>query len=101
MTQQLEILVLEIRCALARLPAGSPVPDWARGKFAAVISSTAGITVVCDERTLPAGAQARSGFRCLEIAGEFELEFDRSACRRRTADCDGEDQPFRILDVGD
>ena len=60
--------------ALALLPPGSARPDWARGEFTAIIESAEGISVVCSEAAVPAGAKMRGGFRCLEIDGSFDLE---------------------------
>ena len=73
MAQKLEFFVLPGRYALAHLPPGAPAPDWARGQFAAVISSKRGISVVCEEDAVPVGVRAQSGFRCLEVEGDFDL----------------------------
>lgn len=74
MTLKLSLTVLDGRYALVQLPPGSPRPSWARGAFTAVIESSEGISVVSPEAVVPAGAKMRGGFRCLEIAGSFELE---------------------------
>ncbi len=74
MTQRLSFRILAGRYALLQLPAGSPRPDWVRGEFTAIIDSPEGLSVVCAEDGAPALARARTGFRCLEIAGSFEIE---------------------------
>jgi hypothetical protein len=58
---------------LAQLPPGSVAPAWVRGCFAAVIFSSHGMTVVCEESAVPAGVTTQSGFRCLQIVGVFEI----------------------------
>ena len=73
MNMRLEINILKEGYALALLPSGSPMPSWVSGPFTAVISSAEGITVVCPEDNLPDGLKAQSGFRCLQIAGVFDL----------------------------
>jgi uncharacterized protein len=74
MALKLSFTVLDGRYALVQLPPGSPRPAWARGAFTAVIESTEGVSVVAPEAVVPAGARMQGGFRCLEIAGSFELE---------------------------
>jgi hypothetical protein len=74
MLQRLEIRLLDGSFALARLPRGSAVPDATHGPFMAVIHSAEGVSVVCPESAVPAGAESRGGFRCFEVAGVFDLE---------------------------
>jgi hypothetical protein len=73
-TRQLRFSLLDGRYALAQLPPGSPRPNWAHGQFTAIIESAEGISIVCAESAVPAGAKARGAFRCIEIAGDFALE---------------------------
>ncbi len=74
MTQRLNFSLLEERYALAQLPPGSPRPDWAHGRFTAIIESAEGTSVACVEAAVPVGVNKRGGFRCIEIGGSFELE---------------------------
>jgi hypothetical protein len=75
MTLRLEFAHLGPSFALALLPLGSPLPAWAAsGPFVAVIQSAEGLSVICEERAVPAGTKARYGFHCLEIAGSFDIE---------------------------
>jgi hypothetical protein len=74
MSRLLEIRLLDESFALARLPRGSAVPDQPHSPFVAVIHAAEGISVVCPESTVPAGAESRGGFRCFEVTGAFDLE---------------------------
>jgi hypothetical protein len=74
MTLQLEFTPLDAAFALALLPPGASHPAWESGAFMAVIQSAEGISVMCEESAVPLGTKARTGFRCLEIAGSFEIE---------------------------
>jgi hypothetical protein len=71
--QRLELRLYEGRYALARLPPESGVPPWIEGAFTAVLRSSQGLTACCHESAVPPGVEAQGGFRCLEIAGPFEL----------------------------
>jgi len=70
----LEFAPIDARFALALLPRGSALPEWAAGPFVAIIKSAEGVSVICEESALPAGTNARIGFCCLEIAGTFDIE---------------------------
>jgi hypothetical protein len=74
MKPRLSFSLVEGRYALAQLPPGSPRPDWARGRFTAIIESAEGTSVVCAETEVPANVKKRGGFRCIEIGGSFDLE---------------------------
>jgi hypothetical protein len=73
MSLRLELTLVEGRYALAQLPPGSASPPWACGRFVAVIFSSHGVTVVCEENAVPAAVTKRNGFCCLQIAGVFEI----------------------------
>ncbi|HXP73639.1 MAG TPA: ACT domain-containing protein [Stellaceae bacterium] len=73
MVLHLEFNLLDGRLALTQLPPGSAAPVWARGQFVSITQSPEGISVVSDEAAVPADLKTRGGFRCLEIAGAFEL----------------------------
>jgi len=73
MTRQLELVLLDGLYALARLPSTAPNPSWVGGQFAATIFSKRGISVVCEASAVPADVEAHHGYRCLEVAGAFDL----------------------------
>jgi hypothetical protein len=74
MILRLNFTLLDSTFALVLLPAGSLLPSWPAGPFVAVIQSAEGTSVVCEESGVPLGTKARNGFRCLEIAGPFDIE---------------------------
>lgn len=70
---QLEFRLVDGRYALARMPNEGDAPALPRGPFAALVSSSRGLTLVCEESAAPRGAEVETGYRCLEIAGSFDL----------------------------
>ena len=74
MALHLEIRLLDGRFALALLPRGSAIPEPATPPFTAVVHSAEGISVVCREGAVAGAAKSRNGFRCFEVAGQFDLE---------------------------
>jgi hypothetical protein len=50
-------VIVPERLAIARLPAGMPVPDWASGSFVTVSRTPTELSVVCAQRFVPAGTQ--------------------------------------------
>lgn len=74
MTLKLELVLLDDNYALARLPRGAADFDWKKHEFAAVITAHEGTTFVCKADAVPQGAEFKSGFRCLKVAGAFELD---------------------------
>jgi nitrilase len=56
--------------AVCRLPAGSPVPDWATTGEVWTVSRTADeLSVVCPQDVVPTGVTCELGWRCLRVAG--------------------------------
>jgi hypothetical protein len=63
------------RFALVRLPARVPLPAWASsGPFQSVTRTSKELSIVCRERSVPAGVRREVGFRCLEVEGPFEFD---------------------------
>ena len=72
----LTIYVLEGRFAIVRLSADAGLPWWA-AMSEGLLSFTRSMdetSIICDERLVPADAQAERGFRALRVAGT--LPFD-------------------------
>ncbi len=70
-----ELTVRDGELAVVRLPAGSPVPDWARpgsGGIVATIATADETSVVCDAGAVPAGATASTGWSALAVAGPLD-----------------------------
>lgn len=57
------------RLAIARLPAGSAVPDWARGAFVTISRTPDELSVVCAERHVPLDVVQTRDKVALGIAG--------------------------------
>ena len=58
------------RYAVARLLPDAVVPPWADGPGLSSVTRTAEeLSVVCDERRVPAGAKCESGWRAFQLLG--------------------------------
>jgi hypothetical protein len=56
------------------LPGDAPIPDWAARLFVCAITRTEKeLTIVCPQRSIPAGSACDSDWRCLRIDGSFDL----------------------------
>jgi hypothetical protein len=61
------------RLAIARLPAGAALPDWARGGFVSVTRTPAELSIVCAERHVPADVVQERGKVALGIEGTVAM----------------------------
>ena len=62
------------RFAIARLDPGADVPRWAwSGGFASVSRTSAELSIVCDERAVPAEVEADRGWSVFAVAGPIDL----------------------------
>ncbi|WP_027483812.1 ACT domain-containing protein [Deinococcus pimensis] len=60
--------------AVAQFPRESPVPAWATSGDLFCVARTADeLSVVCEERLVPAGVRSEGGWRALMLAGPFEF----------------------------
>jgi len=57
MADSFSFVVHPERLAICRLPADAPVPDWARGGFVTISRTAAELSIVCDQRHVPASVQ--------------------------------------------
>jgi len=58
--------------AICRLPAKSPVPEWAmHGDFFSVTSNAQEVSIVCSELQVPSGIAHEGGWACLKLEGPF------------------------------
>ena len=76
MTGALSVTVLDERFALCRLPASAPVPEWASraDAFLTISRTPTELSIVADESAVPAGMDARRGYRALRVEGPLPLE---------------------------
>ena len=67
--------VLAETLAICRLAAHARTPAWAEGPGFSSITRTADeLSVICDERRVPADVQHERGFRALKLEGPFPLD---------------------------
>jgi len=60
--------------AVAQLPAGTVIPEWAtRGPLFSITRTTNELSIVCRDEHVPPGVRAERGWRCLRIAETFDL----------------------------
>lgn len=73
-TRRLELTLFPERFAISRLPAGSPIPDWAvHGSFFSVTRTGDELSVVCELSRVPVGVHSQPGWRVLKVHGPFIL----------------------------
>ena len=65
--------LLPERLAICRLAADAPLPDWPGGAFVSIARTPDELSIVCDERCVPAGVRNASGRRALGIAGTVDF----------------------------
>ena len=72
----MQLSVLGERLAVCRLPAGSPLPDWALrdGELSAAVRTPEELSVVCAEGLVPDGVATEPGWRALAVAGPMDLD---------------------------
>ncbi len=60
--------------AVARLESDSAVPGWAQGgPLVSVTRTSAELSVVCAEASVPSNVKAQRGFRCLQVVGPLDF----------------------------
>jgi hypothetical protein len=57
--------------AVCRLPAGTPVPSWAAGKFVSITSTADELSIMCPAERVPAETKAERDWRVLKVIGPF------------------------------
>lgn len=73
-TIQLTLTVLPGRLAICRLAPEVAVPSWAAGGALSSVTRTCReLSVVCEERGVPAGQPAERGYVAIEVAGPLPL----------------------------
>lgn len=69
-----EFSILPGEYAIARLPAGAPVPEWSHhGDFVTISRTKEELSIVCASRPVPTGTRAERGWRVLALRGPFPL----------------------------
>jgi len=71
---RLTLAVLPGRLAICGLAARAAVPAWAsEGALTSITRTPRELSVVCEERLVPAGVRAERGYVALEVAGPLPL----------------------------
>ena len=61
--------------AIVRMPPADPIPGWAEGgPFVSMTRTQSELSIVCRERSVPAGAHADRGWQCLRVEGPIPLK---------------------------
>lgn len=73
---ELVLTVLDDHFALCRLPADTKVPAWVTraAAFLSVSRTPTELSIVADERAVPAELDAQRGYRALRVEGPLPLE---------------------------
>ena len=80
--RRLTLTILSERFAICRLPASSPVPDWAtRGRIFSVTRTADELSLTCEESVLPpaaldgslSGCKVSKDWRALRFEGPFDF----------------------------
>ena len=66
--------LLAERLAIVRLDASSPAPTWPAGPFVSVTRTSAELSIVCDEGSVPPAIASEGGWRALQLEGVFDLD---------------------------
>ena len=62
----------EGRWAIARLPPGAPIPEWAQSAVFSCLARTRDeLSIVCPESAVPEGVRREGGWAMLKLAGPF------------------------------
>jgi uncharacterized protein len=73
-SRRLQLTLLPEHFAISRLPADSPIPEWAKqGSFFSVTRTGDELSVVCEISRVPTGVQSQPGWRVLKVHGPFVL----------------------------
>lgn len=62
------------RLAIVRLPGSSSQPPWPEGSFLSVTRTPTELSIVCDERAVPADLPSDRGWNALQLQGVFDLD---------------------------
>jgi hypothetical protein len=69
----LRLRVMPGSLAVCRLGPAAAIPAWATGAFLSATRTPDELSLVCDEATVPDGAQAERGWRALQVEGPLDF----------------------------
>lgn len=74
MDHHLTLTLLEPNFAVCQLAHREEFPSWiAQSEVWSLTHTRAELTAVCDERFVPLGVRADSGWKCLRLEGQFDF----------------------------
>ena len=59
--------------SICRLAADALLPEWAQGDFVSITRTPRELSVVCRRDAVPDGVRREAGWKCLRLAGQFDL----------------------------
>jgi hypothetical protein len=69
-----ELVVLKNSFGVCRFGPTALVPAWVdNGSFWSVTRTADELSIVCEEKNIPSGVQAETGFSCLEVIGPLDF----------------------------
>lgn len=72
-TTNYTLIVLPGSFSICRLDAEAPVPEWASGEISSITRTPDELSIVCSQDDVPDGIRCETGWRCLRLAGQFDL----------------------------
>ena len=73
-THHLNLVLLEMRLAVCRLPPSWVIPEWATvGELLSITRTPDELSIVCDESLVPQDVHAEAGRRVFRVSGAMDL----------------------------
>ena len=71
----LNLTVMPLSLAIARLPSSSPIPSWLANEegFFSLTRTQDELSVVCTENRVPSNVKVEKGWRCIKIEGPLDF----------------------------
>ena len=71
---ELTLTLLPGTFAICRLDAHSKIPSWAcTGDFFSITYTAHELSIVCPQKSVPAGIRREEGYRCLKVKGPLDF----------------------------
>ena len=67
------LILLPETFAICRLEPKAAIPDWAHGELVSITRTREELSIVCCQEQTPADVVSEAGWRCLRLAGKFDL----------------------------
>lgn len=70
---RLDLILIQGRFAVCRLPPNAELPSWAAGEFSSLTRTSDELSVVCAEDAVPKDIRCEAGWRILKVAGPLDF----------------------------